>query len=106
MIDTEDFLGVRPEHNFSFHVIASPAGNYFGAELKPVSIWVSREFARAGEGGTGSARFGGNYAASLAGPLQGASRGHDQVIFLDRSPNDSLEELGGVNVFFGTKDQN
>ena len=104
MIATEEFLGVRPARNFSFHVIASPAGNYFGGEPKPVSIWVSRDFARAGEGGTGSAKFGGNYAASLAGQLQGASRGHDQVIFLDRSPDDSLEELGGMNVFFVTKD--
>lgn len=104
MIATEIFLGVRPAREFSFHIIASPAGNYFGGELKPVSIWVSRDFARAGEGGTGSAKFGGNYAASLAGQLQGASRGHDQVIFLDRSPNDSLEELGGMNVFFVTKD--
>jgi branched-chain amino acid aminotransferase len=105
MIATEEFLGVRPARNFSFHVIASPAGNYFGAEPKPVSIWVSREFARAGEGGTGAAKFGGNYAASLAGQLQGASRGHDQVIFLDRSPDESLEELGGMNVFFVTKDK-
>ena len=105
MIATEEFLGVRPAHNFSFHVIASPAGNYFCAELKPVSIWVSRDFARAGEGGTGAAKFGGNYAASLAAQLQGASRGHDQVIFLDRSPDESLEELGGMNVFFVTKDK-
>ena len=105
MIATEEFLGVRPARNFSFHVIASPAGNYFGAELKPVSIWVSRDFARAGDGGTGSAKFGGNYAASLAAQLQGASRGHDQVIFLDRSPDESLEELGGMNVFFVTKDK-
>lgn len=104
MIATEEFLGVRPAHNFSFHVIASPAGNYFGGELKPVSIWVSREFARAGKGGTGSAKFGGNYAASLAAQLQGASRGHDQVIFLDDSEDESLEELGGMNVFFVTKD--
>ena len=104
MIATEEFLGVRPARNFSFHVIASPAGNYFGAELKPVSIWVSRDFARAGAGGTGAAKFGGNYAASLAAQLQGASRGHDQVVFLDRSPEESFEELGGMNVFFVTKD--
>ncbi len=105
MIATEEFLGVRPSRTFNFHVIASPAGNYFGGELKPVSIWVSRDFARAGEGGTGAAKFGGNYAASLAAQLQGASRGHDQVIFLDRSPDESLEELGGMNVFFVTKDK-
>src|SRR5699024_7285714 len=46
LIATEDFLGVRPARKFNSHVIASPAGNYFGGELKPVSIWVSRDFAR------------------------------------------------------------
>src|SRR5699024_8607865 len=104
MIATEIFLGVRPAREFSFHIIASPAGNYFGRELKPVSIWGSREFASAREGGSGASKFDCNDATSLAGQLQGASRGHDQVIFLDRSPNDSLEELGGMNVFFVTKD--
>src|SRR5699024_4019771 len=102
MIATEEFLGVRPAHTFSFHVIASPAGNYFGGELKPVSIWVSREFARAGQGGTGPAQVGATCAASLAGQLQGAARGHDQAIFLDRSPDDTLEALGGINVYFVT----
>jgi branched-chain amino acid aminotransferase len=51
MIATEAFLGVRAAREVSFRVIASPAGNYFGGELKPVSIWISREFARAGRGG-------------------------------------------------------
>src|SRR5699024_7317961 len=104
MIVTEEFLGVRPAHTFSFHVIASPAGNYFDGELKPESIWVSREFARAGQGGTGSAQFDCNNAASMAGELQCPARGHDQVIFLDRSPDDTLEELGRMNVFFVTND--
>ena len=65
MIATEAFLGVRAAREVSFRVIASPAGNYFGGELKPVSIWISREYARAGRGGTGAAKCGGNYAASL-----------------------------------------
>ena len=66
MIATEAFLGVRAAREVSFRVIASPAGNYFGGELKPVSIWISREYARAGRGGTGAAKCGGNYAASLS----------------------------------------
>jgi branched-chain amino acid aminotransferase len=60
MIATEAFLGVRAAREVSFRVIASPAGNYFGGELKPVSIWISREYARAGRGGTGAAKCGGN----------------------------------------------
>ncbi|WP_442867693.1 branched-chain amino acid aminotransferase [Citricoccus sp. NR2] len=100
MIATEEFLGVRPSRTVSFRVIASPAGNYFGGELKPVSIWVSRDYARAGVGGTGVAKCGGNYAASLAPQLEAAARGHDQVLFLDPLHDNSIEELGGMNVFF------
>lgn len=104
MIATEAFLGVRPAREVSFHVITSPAGNYFGGELKPVSIWVSRDYARAGVGGTGAAKCGGNYAASLAPQLEASARGHDQVIFLDPTHDNSVEELGGMNVFFVFKD--
>ena len=81
-------------------VIASPAGNYFGGELKPVTIWVSRDYARAGKGGTGAAKTGGNYAASLLPQLQAAAKGADQVVFLDQYHDDAIEELGGMNVFF------
>lgn len=100
MIATEKFLGVRPSRHVQYHVIASPAGNYFGKELKPVSIWVSREYTRAGVGGTGAAKSGGNYAASLAPQLEAAARGHAQVIFLDPLHGNAVEELGGMNVFF------
>src|SRR5699024_2411762 len=51
-----------------------------------------------------SAKFSGNYAASLADQLQGVARGHDQAIFLERSPDDTLEELDGMNVFFINND--
>lgn len=100
MIATEEFLGVRPANEVGFKVIASPAGNYFGGELKPVSIWVSRELARAGHGGTGAAKFGGNYAASLAAQLEASAHGCDQVLFLDPVRDNAVEELGGMNVFF------
>lgn len=100
MYATEAFLGVRPAREVRYQVIASPAGNYFGGELKPVTIWVSREFARAGKGGMGAAKTGGNYAASLLPQLQAAAQGADQVVFLDSDHDDSVEELGGMNVFF------
>lgn len=100
MIATEAFLGVRPAREVSFRVIASPAGNYFGGELAPVSIWLSEDYARAGEGGTGEAKCGGNYAASLAPQLEAEAHGCKQVLFLDPFNDNAVEELGGMNVFF------
>ncbi|MDO5633315.1 MAG: branched-chain amino acid aminotransferase [Micrococcus sp.] len=100
MYASEGFLGVRSAHEFAFKVIASPAGNYFGGELQPVTIWVSREYARAGVGGTGSAKCGGNYAASLKAQQQAAAKGAKQVLFLDPTHENAVEELGGMNVFF------
>ena len=100
MIATEAFLGVRPAREVSFRVIASPAGNYFGGELKPVSIWLSENYARAGRGGTGEAKCGGNYAASLAPQLEAEANGCKQVLFLDPFNDNAVEELGGMNIFF------
>lgn len=100
MIATEAFLGVRPSHEVSYRVIASPAGNYFGGELKPVSIWLSTNYARAGHGGTGEAKCGGNYAASLAAQLEAEANGCKQVLFLDPTNDNAVDELGGMNVFF------
>ena len=104
MIATEAFLGVRAAREVSFRVIASPAGNYFGGELKPVSIWISREYARAGRGGTGAAKCGGNYAASLIAQQEAEANGCKQVLFLDQFNDNAVEELGGMNVFFVMKD--
>ena len=104
MIATEAFLGVRAAREVSFRVIASPAGNYFGGELKPVSIWISRQYARAGRGGTGAAKCGGNYAASLIAQQEAEAHGCKQVLFLDQFNDNAVEELGGMNVFFVMKD--
>lgn len=99
MIANEPFLGVRPAREVLYSVIASPAGNYFG-ELKPVDIWLSKNWARAGKGGTGSAKCGGNYAASLVAQMEGDAHGCQQVIFTDPTRDYAIEELGGMNVFF------
>lgn len=99
MIGTEPFLGVRPSRQALFSVIASPAGNYFGS-VEPVDIWLSRTYARAGRGGTGAAKCGGNYAASLVAQMEGDAHGCSQVVFLDPERDDAIEELGGMNVFF------
>lgn len=104
MFATEAFLGVRPAKEVSYRVIASPAGNYFGGELKPVRIWVSRDFNRSAPGGTGAAKTGGNYAGSLLPQQQAAEKGCDQVLFLDPVHDNAIEELGGMNVFLVTND--
>ncbi|WP_425956494.1 branched-chain amino acid aminotransferase [Xylanimonas sp. McL0601] len=99
MFASEPFLGVRPADEVQFLVIASPSGAYFAGGVKPVSIWVDAEYHRAGPGGTGAAKCGGNYAASLLPQMEAAAKGFDQVCFLDGGSNVYLEELGGMNVF-------
>ena len=104
MFASEAFLGVRPAQQVTYSVIASPAGAYFSGGLKPVTLWISTDYARAGEGGTGAAKCGGNYASSLAGQLEGIEHGCDQAVFLDSSTHTYIEELGGMNLFLVTKD--
>ncbi len=99
MIATEAFLGVRPAKQYKFLVIASPAGNYFKSGAPAVSIWVS-DYTRAAPGGTGAAKCGGNYAASLVPQAEAIARGHDQVVFLDAAEHRWIEELGGMNLYF------
>ena len=100
MFADEPFLGVRPAKHYRFLVICSPAGNYFKSGVPAVSIWVSGDYTRAAPGGTGAAKCGGNYAASLVPQAEAIARGHDQVVFLDAAEHRWVEELGGMNVFF------
>lgn len=104
MLATEVGLGVRPSNKAAFIVIASPAGAYFASGVKPVRIWLSQDYSRAAPGGTGAAKCGGNYAASLAPMAEGLSHGCDQVAFLDAVENHWVEELGGMNLFFVYRD--
>jgi branched-chain amino acid aminotransferase len=100
MIATEAFLGVRPAHECLFMLIASSVGNYFKGGAKAVTVWLSDRYTRAAEGGTGAAKCGGNYAASLLAQAEAIEQGCDQVVFLDAAEHRWVEELGGMNVFF------
>ena len=104
MFAKEAFLGVRPAHKVAYYVIASPAGAYFHGGVTPVSIWLSTEYARAGKGGTGAAKTGGNYASSLVAQAEAAEHGCAQVLFLDAVEGRYLEELGGMNVVLVYRD--
>ena len=102
MYASEAFLGVRPATEVRYLVIASPVGAYFPGGVKPVSIWLSSQYSRAGVGGTGAAKCGGNYAASLIAQLEAAEHGCQQVCFLDSAEQRWVEELGGMNIYFVT----
>jgi branched-chain amino acid aminotransferase len=104
MFAKEAFLGVRPANKVNYYVIASPASAYFSGGLAPVKIWLSTDYARAGKGGTGAAKTGGNYASSLVAQAEAYEQGCDQVLFLDSAEDKYLEELGGMNVVLVKKD--
>ena len=97
---SEAFLGVKPASEYLFVVIASPVGAYFKGAKKAVTVWLSDTYTRAAPGGTGAAKCGGNYAASLVAQAQAVRQGCDQVVFLDAAERKWVEELGGMNVFF------
>ncbi|MFY1695252.1 MULTISPECIES: branched-chain amino acid aminotransferase [unclassified Solwaraspora] len=100
MFASEVFLGVRPAREYLYAVIASPVGSYFSGGVKPVTVWASSLYTRAAPGGTGAAKCGGNYAASLVAQAEAIEHGCDQVVFLDAVERRYVDELGGMNVFF------
>lgn len=105
MIANENFLGVRAAETVLFSVIACPVGAYFTGGVKPVDIWVSTDYTRAAPGGTGAAKCGGNYAASLLPQQRAYAQGCSQVLFLDGREGRYIEELGGMNMFAITADK-
>jgi branched-chain amino acid aminotransferase len=104
LVATEPFLGVRPTDQALFGIIASPAGAYFSDEADTVSLWLSTDLSRAGRGGTGAAKCGGNYAASLLAQEEAKEHGCAQALFTDAETNTWVEEAGSMNVFFAFAD--
>src|SRR5215207_7324753 len=100
MFANETFLGVKPSSDYLFIVIASSVGAYFKTSAPAVSVWVSPDYTRAAPGGTGAAKCGGNYAASLAAQAEAIEHGCDQVVYLDAVEQRFVDELGGMNVFY------
>lgn len=100
MIATEPMLGVRPADQYLCYIILSPVGPYYKKGIAPVKIWISDFYVRAAEGGTGEAKTGGNYAASLYAAKQAAENGYDQVLWLDAKEKRFVEEVGSMNMLF------
>jgi len=99
MIATEVGLGVRPSNKATYILIATPAAAYFNA-ANAVTVWISTEYVRASIGGTGEAKCGGNYAASLVAQKEAAAQGCEQVVWIDAIERKWIEEMGGMNLYF------
>ena len=100
----QDFLGVHSASRATYAVIGGPAAPYLADGMTPVDIWVTRTYSRAGDGGTGAAKCGGNYASSLIAQREGEEHGCSQVLFTDAASHEWVEELGGMNFFAVTSD--
>ncbi|NVJ48351.1 MAG: branched-chain amino acid aminotransferase, partial [Cytophagia bacterium] len=94
---TDEYIGVRPSENYRFMIITCPVGAYY---TKPVKVKIETKFSRAFEGGTGYAKAGGNYAASLYPAKLAQQQGFDQLIWTDGKTHEFVEESGTMNVMF------
>jgi branched-chain amino acid aminotransferase len=103
IIATEPFLGVRPSNSYKFIIILSPVGPYYKTGLAPTRIFVEDEYTRAAVGGMGSAKVGGNYAASLKAQMKAHALGYSQVLWLDGNERKYIEEIGTSNAFFAMR---
>lgn len=93
-------LGVAPAQRHIYYIICSPSGTYYPNGIKPVRIHIEDTYVRTVRGGTGVAKTGGNYAASLLASSLAGKRGYDQVLWLDGRENRYIEEVGAMNTMF------
>lgn len=105
VVATQPYLGVAASEMYSFIIILSPVGPYYKEGINPVKIAVEDTFVRAVVGGTGEAKTGGNYAASLKAQEKIEDEGFAQVLWLDGVERKYIEEVGSMNVFFNIDDK-
>ncbi|MCW0947426.1 branched-chain amino acid aminotransferase [Streptococcus anginosus] len=104
LLGVGDIIGVKPADEYIFTVFAMPVGNYFKGGLIPTNFIVSEKYDRAAPYGTGAAKVGGNYAASLLPGQMAHERKFSDVIYLDPATHTKIEEVGSANFFGITKD--
>jgi len=102
LLGTGAEVGVKPSHEYLFMVFVTPVGPYFKEGIKPVKMFISRDFDRAAPLGTGTFKVGGNYAASLRALMAAKEGGYATAIFLDAKEKKYIDECGPAN-FFGIK---
>ena len=100
LIATEPALGVHASSSYLHYIIVGPVGAYFASGFNPISVYISDDYVRAVRGGTGEAKCGGNYAASLIVGAEVAKKGYSQVLWLDGVERKYVEEVGAMNIAF------
>ena len=103
MFGTNPVIGVKPAEEFQFRIICMPVGPYFKGGAKPITLCVS-DFDRAAPHGTGNIKAGLNYAMSLHAYVEAHANGYDENLFPDCATRTKVEETGGANFLFVTKD--
>lgn len=97
MFAIDEYVGVKPSDSYMFVVFTCPVGAYYTSELK---VKIERSYTRAANGGTGSAKAAGNYAASLLPTKKAQEAGYQQLLWTDAKTHEYLEESGTMNVMF------
>lgn len=100
MIGDDEHLGVHGVSHARFYIILSPSGSYYAAGINPVKIMIEDEDVRAVRGGTGEAKCGGNYGASVRAGDRAEELGYSQVLWLDGVERKYIEEVGAMNIMF------
>ena len=103
MFGSNPVMGVKPATEFQFRVFASPVGPYFKGGAKPITLRVP-DFDRAAPKGTGHVKAGLNYAMSLHAIVDAHNQGYNENMYLDSATRTKVEETGGANIIFVTKD--
>ena len=103
MFGTNPVIGVKPASEYQFRAFCTPVGPYFKGGAKPITIRVT-DFDRAAPHGTGHVKAGLNYAMSLHAIVDAHKQGYDENMYLDAATRTYVEETGGANFIFVTKD--
>lgn len=103
MFGSNPVIGVKPADEYQFRVFTTPVGPYFKGGIKPLTIRIS-DFDRAAPNGTGHIKAGLNYAMSLHAIVDAHKQGYDENMYLDAASRTKVEETGGANFLFVTRD--
>ena len=103
MFGYDSIIGVKPANEYQFRVFATPVGPYFKGGVKPLKLRIS-DLDRAAPKGTGDVKAGLNYAMSLYNIVDAHEKGYDENVYVDSATRTHIEETGGANVIFVTKD--
>lgn len=103
MFGSNSVIGVKPAEEYQFRILTTPVGPYFKGGVKPLTIRVS-DYDRAAPNGTGHIKAGLNYAMSLHAIVDAHKQGYDENMYLDAATRTKVEETGGANFLFVTKD--